>query len=270
MKKNLTKRTGVLLLVLVMLTSCFVGGTFAKYVTSQNLGGNSTYDGTNGDGSAARVAKWGVTIGSEVDTDGNVSGSALKLFEKQYATDDKTTYSGDYSVVASDYVVAPGTGNVTTDDEGNVTNGALKIKLGGTPEVASKIEVKAQVTLSGNWNVGADGKFYCPLIFYVGNKTVDGKTATSVEDLNTKLTAAAWSTVCAPGADLAKLTDGTSGEGNDEINLIIGWEWPFDSNNDALDTALGNAAAAAGSAGTSGTSALAVAVKGTVTVTQID
>ena len=43
-------RVAGLLLALVLVTSCFVGGTFAKYVTS----GDST--------DSARVAKFGVTV----------------------------------------------------------------------------------------------------------------------------------------------------------------------------------------------------------------
>ena len=45
-KKNRTLRAAVLMLALVLITSCFVGGTFAKYVTSGEAGDN------------ARVAKW--------------------------------------------------------------------------------------------------------------------------------------------------------------------------------------------------------------------
>ena len=274
MKKNLTKRTGIILLALVMLTSCFVGGTFAKYITSQNLGGNSAYDGTNGDGSAARVAKWGVTIGSELGTDGAAAGSKLALFAKQYATHD-STYNGAYSVVSTDYVVAPGTGNVTTDDEGNKTGGAIKIKLAGTPEVAAKIEAQATVAMvnEGKWTVtvGETTKFYCPLIFYIGNKVVDGKNYTSLDALNAALAdAGKWSTVVAPGTDLATLVDGTNAEGNGEIDLTIGWEWPFETGNDAWDTALGNAAAAAAEVEGGAAAGLGIVVKGTVTVTQVD
>ena len=49
-KKNWTLRAAVLMLALVLITSCFVGGTFAKYVT----GGSGT--------DSARVAKFGVTV----------------------------------------------------------------------------------------------------------------------------------------------------------------------------------------------------------------
>ena len=66
-KKNWTMRAAVLMLVLVLITSCFVGGTFAKYVTSGS--------GTD----SARVAKFGVTVTASGD-----------LFAKEYATDDQT------------------------------------------------------------------------------------------------------------------------------------------------------------------------------------
>ena len=50
LKNNRTMRAAVLLLALVLITSCFVGGTFAKYVTSGDAADH------------ARVAKWGVTV----------------------------------------------------------------------------------------------------------------------------------------------------------------------------------------------------------------
>ena len=64
MKKNSTMRIAALLLVLTLMTSCFVGGTFAKYTTSGHIS------------DTARVAKWGVTI--------TTSGS---IFKNQYEND---------------------------------------------------------------------------------------------------------------------------------------------------------------------------------------
>lgn len=78
MKKNFMMRAASVLLVAVMLTTCAISGTFAKYVSEA-----TGYD-------YARVAKWGVTITANGDT-----------FQ--------TTYDG--TVVSSDAtdVVAPGT-----------------------------------------------------------------------------------------------------------------------------------------------------------------
>ncbi len=50
MKKNKMLRMASALLVLTLLTTCIIGGTFAKYTTS----------GTATD--TARVAKWGVKV----------------------------------------------------------------------------------------------------------------------------------------------------------------------------------------------------------------
>lgn len=52
MKKNRTMRAAALLLVLTLMTSCFVGGTFAKYTSTATGTGNAT------------VAKWSVKVGT--------------------------------------------------------------------------------------------------------------------------------------------------------------------------------------------------------------
>ncbi|MDE6767712.1 MAG: hypothetical protein K2J35_05915, partial [Eubacterium sp.] len=62
MKKNKMMRIASALLVLCLLTTCVISGTFAKYVTSN--------DGSD----SARVAKFGVSV--------TVSGST---FAKEYA-----------------------------------------------------------------------------------------------------------------------------------------------------------------------------------------
>lgn len=79
MKKTKLMRAALLLLVLTLITSCFVGGTFAKYTTSAN--------GTD----TARVAKWGFQP-TTIDLS--------NLFT--------TTYN---NVNGADDVIAPGTTN---------------------------------------------------------------------------------------------------------------------------------------------------------------
>lgn len=134
------------LLVLTLITSCFVGGTFAKYV--------SKGEGTD----TARVAKWGVEVA--VTGDG---------FRTEYSKNEAntTTVSGNTVISASpvgnpDKVVAPGTKG---------TFGGVNIT--GTPEVAVKINTVAEVKLSG-WNIGTKGEFYCPLVFTIGDTTICG------------------------------------------------------------------------------------------------
>lgn len=236
MSRNRLMRASAFLLVSTMVTSCFVGSTFAKYV-SESEGSDK-----------ARVAKWGVEV--EVTGDG---------FKTTYGKDDVNANVGD-TVVSSneEKVVAPGTKG---------TFGGVKIT--GTPEVAVKVETTADVELSG-WNVADDDEFYCPLKFTIGNKTINGldyssSTAggegsfenaikTAIQDATTKELGA--------GTDLSEVGE----------NITYSWEWPFEgstgtaaSQDDELDTLLGDNAADSES---SNDPTIKITVK--TTVTQID
>lgn len=79
MKKNRTLRVSALLLALTLITTCFVGGTFAKYITSD--------DATT----TARVANWGFK-------------STSMTLNGLFSTDYTNVKSND-----ADLVVAPGT-----------------------------------------------------------------------------------------------------------------------------------------------------------------
>ncbi len=235
LKKNWTLRAAVLMLALVLITSCFVGGTFAKYVTS----------GTGGDN--ARVAKWGVTVTAHETGD---------IFAKSY--DNTVIAEGEYKVIA------PGT---------KKDNAAL-VTLSGKPEVSVKVTYNADsFSLTGNWK-GADNDdtFYCPLIIKVTGKVggvaktetincADKERAADVETA-VKNAVAACSATYGPNTDLSTV----AGDG-----LKISWEWPFESGetnpkqNDVKDTYLGNQAATA-----TGLSIPAIHVQVTATVTQID
>lgn len=238
-KKNWTMRAAVLMLALVLITSCFVGGTFAKYVTSKS--------GTD----SARVAKFGVTVTANGD-----------VFAKEYATDDQTVVGTiARSVISTDKVVAPGT----------KSNGAfVAATVTGAPEVAVRVSYKLDTaTLQlENWK-DADGKFYCPLVFKVKNNNVDGSNTVisgmefqTAEAMKAALVnaVAAYTKDYAPGTDLS---------GKAAETLTISWEWPFETGTDAdkpanneKDTFLGDEAAA----GRAATVSLTLAT----TVTQID
>lgn len=120
MKKNWFMRIAGVMLVLAMITSCFVGSTFAKYVTRAQGEDN------------ARVAKWGIIL--------TLEGNA---FDTQYQTHETGdhAYEGEFSVVSSneDQVVAPGT---SSDDlEQNLVASVV-----GTPEVATRYILEGDVT----------------------------------------------------------------------------------------------------------------------------
>lgn len=218
--KNKTMRIAAVLLALTLMTSCFVGGTFAKYTT-----------GTNGF-DQARVAKWGVTVSLDKTMFGDAYEDVLG---------DATWTAGedsmDITVQAKDKgdkVVAPG------------TKGSLGgFTVGGTPEVDVEVTYTATLTLEG-WTV--EGNDYCPIIFTVngvkyyigmGTVTVGGTDyePTNVATLKAVVEAAIIdsSAYYHTNTNLSDVSD----------DLTVSWEWEYEkttvpSQDDALDTKLGS------------------------------
>lgn len=226
MKKNWTLKAAGILLALTLITSCFVGGTFAKYVTSSKAA------------ETARVAKFGV----------HAFVSTNDLFKTKYTTDDsgrgaKIIYSVDSN--GSGDLVAPGT----------KSDGALNVAVSGTPEVAVNVAFKLDVTGDVFLKAGTyrdfttteltDGKNasfnlaedYYPIVFTLkdsnGGTLVSGKLSEIKEYLENTL-----SQDITPNTDLTTVfTDA----------LQLTWEWKFtDEANkwvDKADTLLGHLAA---------------------------
>ena len=133
MKKNVLMRIASGTLVITMLTTCVISGTFAKYITD-----DSAHD-------KARVAKWGITLavggslygttyydGSQGAEDVNqvtaeVAEAKISVYGKQMDTEDPYVDT-DYE---TNRVVAPGT---ESDDVG------FYINLNGTPEVDANLD----------------------------------------------------------------------------------------------------------------------------------
>ena len=228
MKKNRMMRLASVLLVLTLLSTSVISGTFAKYVTSDTAS------------DTARVAKFGVVV--------SASGS---LFGKDYVQKDDGNTPGtgaNLTVVSSDTnkLVAPGT---KSSDAG------LTFAVTGTPEV--KVEVKVAVTdvkdvflraktglpnmTTGNatdmFDNGAD---YYPVKYTLTQTTAGGSITPLVSDgklteVVTKLEA--LSTTYDANTNLADAV-GT---------LKLTWEWDFDNSGagtyDRQDTLLGDLAA---------------------------
>lgn len=215
-KDNWTMRAAVLMFALVLITSSFVGGTFAKYVT----------EGSGTD--HARVAKFGVTIEANDDT----------AFKTTYAKDDNSVTGATIinSVVSgnTDKVLAPG-----TKEDGTVT-----FKITGKPEVAvnvsmdlkniSEIFLKAGTyddltgtEHTGKFNLATD---YYPVVFdlYRGDATTPAKSG-KLTEIKTYLNT--FSKNYPAGTNLSA----ELGE------FKLSWHWDFDgaSTNDKADTLLG-------------------------------
>ena len=184
-KKHWTLRAAGLLFALVLITSCFVGGTFAKYVTSKSAS------------DSARVARFGVVIAAQDNT----------AFKTTYDTDT----AGISSVVTStgDSLVAPGT------KEEN----AVIFSITGKPEV----RVRVALSMTGTDVFLKDGTYpdlttpdpddtftlakpYHPVVFTLkkGGTTLARGT---ISEINTEL--GNLSEDCAPGTDLGTVA-GTS------------------------------------------------------------
>ena len=213
MKNNRIMKAAGALLVLVLVTSCFVGSTFAKYTTA----------GTGSD--SARVAKFGVSIEANGST-----------FAKEYATDDEHVAGTiTKSVVSTENVIAPGT-------KGEMA----RMAISGTPEVAVQVNYNASVTLSDNWK-DAQGNFYCPLQIKIGTATIDGHTFTSKDAFIQAIEAeiSSFSASYEPNTNLSTITAAGS-----QLAPSVSWEWPFSvsAENDVKDTHLGDQAAAGNAA----------------------
>ena len=233
MKKNRMMRLASGLLVAVLLTTCAISGTFAKYVTSDS---GSDF---------ARVAKWGVTV--EADS--------FDMFTDKYETDD-TTFTGSYSVESADGkdVFAPGT-------KGTFADFAIK----GTPEVAVDVAVVATVEVSGDWVVNGD--FYCPIVITVGDTAICGLAYDNAADFAKAIKdeLEGKSAQHAPNQDLSAIDANfdISWEWafEDADHVALNCDCAAGAQTDAKDTVLGDKAVAGD---------LKIAIGVEISVTQID
>lgn len=233
-RKNHTLKLAGILLALVLVTSCFVGGTFAKYVTS----------GTGKD--TARVAKFGVKVTANGST-----------FAEEYATDDGAVVGTiAKSVVSSQNkvkVVAPGT-------KGDM----VSMTLSGSAEVAVKVTYEATVNLGDKWV--ADGAYYCPLVITVNGEDIKGLDYETATDFAAAVKAKIDGYTKNYVANTNFSGDKAAEYKND--SLKVSWAWAFEDNaenakqTDEKDTILGDAAA--------GNNAAEISLQVVTTVTQID
>ena len=99
------------LLVLALLSTCVIGGTFAKYTSSAT--GSDT----------ARVAKWSIKLNTAQIATGSTEAVTISLFDTIYdsnGTDEET----DVAKIADHKIIAPGTSgkfeiNILNDSEVN-------------------------------------------------------------------------------------------------------------------------------------------------------
>ena len=235
MKKNVMMRAASALLVAVLLTTCAISGTFAKYTTST----------TGSD--KARVAYWGF--------DQNAA-TTIELFDSEY-----TNVKASGEVDGFSNVIAPGTSKSATFAFGYTNYKTDKIKA---PEVAYNFKVEP--TITGDYDsLDANPNFKWTL----QKGTDTASKYNTVADLLTAVKALSGDDSGTKQYDAGNLPSAFTSA--DEA-YTIGWEWGFETaddtnttdkdemaEQDATDTAMGNAEALEN-----------VTFKITISATQID
>ena len=249
MIKNKMMRIASVLLVAVLLSTCAISGTFAKYVTSA--------DATD----SARVAKWGVSI--VVSNDSN-------LFSDSY-TDAVLNKVTVQTSSAGTNLVAPGTSSVEN-------GGTTTITITGTPEVATIITALIDNTtakdvylLAGTYadlTTEADDTFILQEDYYPVKWTLTQKVGQNAA--TTLVDAKKLSDVVAAFAAYTAANEFVEPNSTLDVTFTLDWEWAFESNNDAADTLLGQLAAGKIIADTDGKYCLDIGYLLEVTVEQVD
>lgn len=203
MKNNKMMCAASGLMIAALLTTGMISGTFAKYITQDELN------------DSARVAKWGVNLGIS----GNLYGEAYDGTNNTIVTNGSTATVQSSS--AGEKVVAPGTKNA---------NSGLHITLNGKPEVSTKVygTVKTQniYLATGTYGVMVEANHVTAEDFAAGKKyyTFDG---TSYKEVTTPQSTTYYTledevTLAAPYYPViytgAGVTNGTTGA--DSLNEI--------------------------------------------------
>lgn len=245
MKKNTMMRLASALLVLVLLTTCAISGTFAKYVTSADAE------------DSARVAKFGVVLTVTNDD---------KLFSDTYESENGVTVQSK----VPDDLVAPGTSS--EEIEANTT-----FAITGTPEVAVSVsalidedtakDVFLKAGTYKDWTTeDADDTFVLNDDYYPVKWTLTQTAETEQVIVN----GGKLSDVIAA---LKNYTQSAEYAPNTELDstFTLAWEWEFgDSANNKVDTLLGQIAAGVETEVDADNYSLNIAYKFDVTVAQID
>ena len=270
MKTNTMMRVASVLLVAVLLSTCAIAGTYAKYVTSAS--------GTD----TARVAKWGIRMDN----------TGKSTFVAQYDSTNPTVKGLNGSTEAD--VVAPG------------TNSSATYKVTGTPETdyvvtfegkdITDVYLKAGAYTYTTNASGNDASYTTPVtttvnsdyypitytitissaIGEIGNvenasSTIIADAQKTTDESTQKITYKATYTKLSDAlADLAKVKVTYSNNEMCDLEVVLSWEWKFNNENDLNDTILGDLAAGSIVSGTNDSYSLNIKYTLTLTATQID
>ena len=190
MKKNVMMRVASALLVAVLMTTCAISGTFAKYTTTQT--GSDT----------AKVAKWEFTINGE-DMANNFTFDLAQTW---------TDYDGSAEVDVDDKLLAPGTA------------GSFKIVLENTSEVNAKYELSLAEAIN-NLPAGLDEDDF-PVEYSTDNAhwsaNITNAVASGTIDMGTTATITVyWRWAFESGNDAYDTALGTAGDVEVEVTATV-------------------------------------------------
>ena len=157
MKKNVMMRVASVLLIAVLMSTCVISGTFAKY-TSANTASDS-----------ATVAKWSIEINdTEIAVTGDAPSVTFDLFKTAYDLKENGTVdtTEDDDIKADGNLIAPGSG------------GYYQLKIENLSEVNAQYAIAFTATNDSN----------VPIEFSLSNDNIDGTWKTNIADLNVAAT----------------------------------------------------------------------------------
>lgn len=206
MKKNMMMRLASVLLIAVLMSTCAISGTFAKYVTSA--------EGSD----SARVAKWGITM----------SNNGANTFIDNY----------DTGLIANEVIVAPGTAHSTTYEVDGTPETDYNITFDYS--VTEEVFLKA-----GNYAYGDPyisdmdftlGSDYYPVKYTVAVSANAGTITNNAAHAN-------YDTLDAALAAIKNMSVFYEAGVTCDLVITLSWAWAFEGQNDQADTVLGDLAA---------------------------
>lgn len=248
MRKNRTMRTASVLCACALITSCFVGGTMAKYT--------STASGSD----TARAAKWSILVnGNDIataqdqkmdfDLFGTVAGDTGVHDNYIDGELDNDADVMDIDANTGNTIIAPGTA------------GKFNLEITNMSEVTADITIKLAEQDTGD----------IPILYSFGDADSWHTYGDLVAQVDSKYKGD-WGSMLAALSDLGDSTALDRVQPAETVSIPVYWKWAYEKEDgvegddyaqtDASDTAIGVAAAA----GTPQN----VTITATVTATQVD
>lgn len=238
MRKDVLVRLAGLAIMLTLISSALVSGTYAKY--TQAVTGSDT----------ARVAKFAfnLTSGTTTATQSQVGEASFDIFS--------TTDTGLYNSGAGASFIAPGTTGTLQLDVDNLSEVNVSVAFALAETFTNMPAGVAKIPLY--YTIEGDDQRYSDTLAGVYDDSTDSDTS--------------YKTLAELGSALAASLPASNGTVAQSKTVTLNWTWPFAAQagvtgqSDPDDTALGIAVATAESPAAAPSVKLAV----TVTVSQID